>query len=207
MRPVTGSTKLPEQPSVLERRSIQVRGIERSFAVARGAPPSAVRHTYSSARRSSSRRSQLARVLAQQPSEAWPAAHGCGRDDRIRPGNRRSEVQAPMWSGLVVMLHPLPHHPLQVSTADDQDPVQALSATGTDLPLDVSVRLRCRDRSLDHPAWPLRTVSILVAAAPRHKRAYQTESGQSCVLITGRTLGTRQGSTIRQEGHYAGLDV
>lgn len=110
-----------------------------------------MRHTYSSARRSSSRRSQVARVLAQQPSEAWPAAHGCGRDDRIRPGNRRSEVQAPVWSGLVVMLHPLPHHPLQVSTADDQDPVQALSATGTDLPLNVSVRLRCRDRSLDHP--------------------------------------------------------
>jgi polyhydroxybutyrate depolymerase len=38
---VGGSAKLPEQPSVLEPRSIQVQGIERSFAVARGAPPSA----------------------------------------------------------------------------------------------------------------------------------------------------------------------
>lgn len=38
---MTSSTKLPEQPSVLERRSIRVQGIERTFAVARGAPPSA----------------------------------------------------------------------------------------------------------------------------------------------------------------------
>lgn len=38
---MTGSTKLPEQPSVLERRSIRVQGTERHFAVARGAPPSA----------------------------------------------------------------------------------------------------------------------------------------------------------------------
>lgn len=38
---MTGRTKLPEQRSMLERRSIQVQGIERTFAVARGAPPSA----------------------------------------------------------------------------------------------------------------------------------------------------------------------
>ncbi len=41
MCPVTGSTKLPKQRSALEWRSIQVKGIERTFAVARGAPPSA----------------------------------------------------------------------------------------------------------------------------------------------------------------------
>ncbi len=56
-----------------------------------------------------------------------------------------------MWSGLVVVLDPLPHHPLQVSTAGDQDPVQALSSPGTNLTLHVSVRPRCRDRGLDHP--------------------------------------------------------
>jgi polyhydroxybutyrate depolymerase len=38
---VTGSTKLSEQQSVLERRSIQVQGTERTFAAARRAPPSA----------------------------------------------------------------------------------------------------------------------------------------------------------------------
>jgi hypothetical protein len=53
-----------------------------------------------------------------------------------------------MWSGLVVVLHPLPHHPLHVSTAHDLDPVKALSATRTDLPLHISVRCRGRDRSL-----------------------------------------------------------
>ena len=41
MCPVTGSTNLPEERSALEWRSIQVKGIERTFAVARGAPPSA----------------------------------------------------------------------------------------------------------------------------------------------------------------------
>jgi hypothetical protein len=46
-----------------------------------------------------------------------------------------------MWSVLVVMLRPLPHHPLQVPTAEDENPVQALSATGPDLPLHMRVSL------------------------------------------------------------------
>jgi len=55
-----------------------------------------------------------------------------------------------MWSGQVVVLDLLPHHPLQVAPADDQHPVQTFPAARTDLPLHVRVRLGRRDWRLDH---------------------------------------------------------
>src|SRR5579859_2906932 len=79
------------------------------------------------------------------------AAHSSRSYDRIGSGDRRLELQAPMRPGLVVVLDPLPHHQLQVSTADDQYPVQALVASGTDLALHVRIRFGRRDRGLDHP--------------------------------------------------------
>ena len=50
----------------------------------------------------------------------------------------------------VVVLDPFDHHPLEVSTPEDQDPIQALSTTRTDLSLHVGIGLRHRDRSLDY---------------------------------------------------------
>lgn len=113
--------------------------------------PGPVRHTNSSGPRSSSRRRLHARVLAKQASQARAALHRSDWYNWVRPRHRSPQLQAPVWSASVVVLDPLPHHAPQVSTPDDQDPVQALSATRTDLPFHVRVRPRCRDRGPDHP--------------------------------------------------------
>ncbi len=49
----------------------------------------------------------------------------------------------------VVVVEPL-RHPLEMAPIDYQDPVQVLTLNGTDLPLDVGIRLGGCDRLPDH---------------------------------------------------------
>jgi hypothetical protein len=55
-----------------------------------------------------------------------------------------------MWPVFVVMTAVDPEHMLEVAAAEDEDPVEAVSADGADPSLSVGVRVRCLHWSPDH---------------------------------------------------------
>ena len=63
---------------------------------------------------------------------------------------RRFEPKRPVWAMLVVVLDIHPEDLFQVTTANDQQPVEALGADGTDPPLGIGVRVRRLDRRDEH---------------------------------------------------------
>ena len=63
---------------------------------------------------------------------------------------RRCQAKRSVWTMSVVVLDVHPEDLLQVTTADDQQPVQALRADGPDLTLRVGVRVRRLDRRDEH---------------------------------------------------------
>ena len=56
-----------------------------------------------------------------------------------------------MWPVLVVMPPVDAEHVLEVTAAEDQDPVEAVGAEGADPVLGVGVRVRRLDGRADHP--------------------------------------------------------
>jgi hypothetical protein len=63
---------------------------------------------------------------------------------------RRCQPKRPVRTMPVVVLEIDPEDLLQVTTANDQQPVQALGADGTDPPLRIGVRVRRLDRRHEH---------------------------------------------------------
>jgi hypothetical protein len=63
---------------------------------------------------------------------------------------RRFEPKRPVRTMPVVVLEMDPEDLLQMTTANDQQPVQALSADGTDPPLRIGVRVRGLERRNEH---------------------------------------------------------
>jgi hypothetical protein len=71
------------------------------------------------------------------------------RDRRITFGSQK--LQPSMRPLLVVVLHVGPQNPIQVPWAEDQQPVQAVSAQRLHPAFGEGVRVRCPDRRADHP--------------------------------------------------------
>jgi hypothetical protein len=69
-----------------------------------------------------------------------------------QPGGwtRRFQPKRPVWTMPVVVLDIDPEDQFQVTPADDQQPVEALGADGTDPPLRIGVRVRRPDRRHQH---------------------------------------------------------
>jgi hypothetical protein len=76
------------------------------------------------------------------------------RTEDGQPGRpiRRLQHERPVGTVLVVMLDIDPKDPLQVATANDQEPVEALGADRPDPALCVRVRLGCLHRRHWHLA-------------------------------------------------------
>ena len=69
-----------------------------------------------------------------------------------QPGGwtRRFQPERPVWTMPVVVLDIDPEDLFQVTSADDQQPVEALGADGTDPTLRMGVRVRRPDRRHQH---------------------------------------------------------
>ena len=66
------------------------------------------------------------------------------------PRHRRLEAEAPVWLVLVVLSDVLGERRFQVTTPEDEGPVQALSPYGPNEALRLGTRPWCPDRRLDH---------------------------------------------------------
>ena len=93
-------------------------------------------------------------VLVKQATKEVASAHPGSPSlaDQGQTGGwlRWFEPKRSVWAMLVVVLDVHPEDLLQVTTADDQQPVQALGADGTDPPLRVGVRVWRLDRRDEH---------------------------------------------------------
>src|SRR4029453_2312813 len=93
-------------------------------------------------------------VLVKQATKEVASAHPGSPSlaDQGQTGGwlRWFEPKRSVWAMLVVVLDVHPEDLLQVTTADDQQPVQALGADGTDPPLRVGVRVGRLDRRDEH---------------------------------------------------------
>ena len=67
----------------------------------------------------------------------------------VCPRHRRLETEAPMWPVLVVVPEILGKRLFQVTTAEDEGPVQALSPHGPNEALRIGVATRRSHRGLD----------------------------------------------------------
>jgi hypothetical protein len=76
------------------------------------------------------------------------------RTEDSQPGGRirRLQHERPVGTAAVAMLNVDPKDPLQVATANDQEPVEALGADRPDPALCVRVRLGCLHRRHSHLA-------------------------------------------------------
>src|SRR6266511_5014357 len=93
-------------------------------------------------------------VLVEQAAEevapvdsGWPSLADEGQAGRW---TRRFQPERSVWTMSVVVLDVDPEDLLQVATAEDQQPVEALSADGTDPALRVGVRVGCLHRRDEH---------------------------------------------------------
>src|SRR5216683_7050041 len=68
-------------------------------------------------------------------------------DRSVRSG---SATQSPVGTGRVVVLEPLLQNALEMATVQDQNPVQALAPSRTNLPLHVGIGLGCCNRRPGH---------------------------------------------------------
>jgi len=89
------------------------------------------------------RRAQAARRYSWiQAAETVDALDRSGGVARRFKGDRRVEADTPMRPGRVVVIHELAQHPLEMMSAEDEHPVEALPAGGPDKSLGVRVRPR-----------------------------------------------------------------
>src|SRR5215218_6111000 len=93
-------------------------------------------------------------VLVKQATKEVASAHPGSRSlaDQVQPGGwtRRFQRERPVGTVAVVVLDIHPEDLLQVTTANDQQPVQALGANRPDPTLRVGVRVRRLDRRDEH---------------------------------------------------------
>jgi hypothetical protein len=93
-------------------------------------------------------------VLVKQATKEVASAHPGSRSlaDQVQPGGwiRRFQPERPVGTVAVVVLDIHPEDLLQVTTANDQQPVQALGADCADPTLRVGVRVRRLDRRDEH---------------------------------------------------------
>ena len=75
-------------------------------------------------------RGQLVVLVDESAEHAAASDVGEGRRNGGVPRHRRLEAEAPMWPVLVVVPDVLGERLFQVTTPEDQDPVQALSPYG-----------------------------------------------------------------------------
>ena len=83
-------------------------------------------------------------------ASAHPGSPSLGDQGQTDGWTRRFEPKRSVWTMLVVVLDIPPEDLLQVTTADDQQPVEALGADGPDPPLRIGVGVRGLDRRDDH---------------------------------------------------------
>ena len=95
-------------------------------------------------------RSCSSSVLVKQAPKEVASVHSGSSilSDVGQPGGwtRRFQPKRPVWTMPVVVLDIDPEDLFQVTSADDQQPVEALGTDGTDPPLRMDVRVRCLDR-------------------------------------------------------------
>jgi hypothetical protein len=92
-------------------------------------------------------------ILVDQPSKHVPPADFSRADGLpvIGAVQRGGQLKRSVRSMSVVVLGVGLQHPVEVPTAEDQHPVQALGPDRADPPLGEGVRVRCSDRGEDHP--------------------------------------------------------
>ena len=83
-------------------------------------------------------------------ASAYPGSPSLANQGQTGQWIRRFEPKRSVWTMLVVVLDIPPEDLLQVTTADDQQPVEALGTDGTDPTLGVGGRVRRLDRRDDH---------------------------------------------------------
>ena len=84
-------------------------------------------------------RGQLVVLVDESAEHAAVSDVGEGRRNGGVPRHRRFEAEAPMWSVLVVVPDVLGERLFQVTTPEDEDPVQALSPHGPNEALNISI--------------------------------------------------------------------
>jgi hypothetical protein len=72
-------------------------------------------------------------------ASAHPGSPSLANQGQTGGWTRRFEPKCSVWAMLVVVLDIPPEDLLQVTAADDQQPVEALGADGTDPPLRIGV--------------------------------------------------------------------
>ena len=83
-------------------------------------------------------------------ASAYPGSPSLANQGQTGGWTRWFEPKRSVWAMLVVVLDIDPEDLVQVTTANDQEPVEALGADGTDPPLGVGVGVRRLDRRDDH---------------------------------------------------------
>ena len=95
-------------------------------------------------------------VLVDQPAKDFGSSNvfrvGIGdRDDRFGDRQRAAFIEGSVRPVPVVVVHVLGEHGFEVAAAEDEEPVEALSADGTDKALGDGIRARGPDGRLDDP--------------------------------------------------------
>jgi hypothetical protein len=92
----------------------------------------------------------LVKQATKEVAPAHPGSLSLADQGHTGGWTRRFQPKRSVWTMSVVVLDVHPEDLLQVTTADDQQPVEALGADGTDPPLRIGVGVRRLDRRDEH---------------------------------------------------------
>ena len=93
----------------------------------------------------------LVKQATKEVASAHPGSPSLADQGQTGGWARRFQAKRSVWTAPVVVLDVDPEGLLQVTTADDQQPVQALGPDGTDPPLRIGVGIRRLDRCQHDP--------------------------------------------------------